>query len=166
MIITTLSERSQSAGRLETGRAARCGSRAYKMTFAGDLADPLGDSLRQFEIYTTMPKLLSRRAARAPINPKQLHLAWIIPDFHPGDGGHTNIFRIIHHLEQFGHKSELWIQNPSVHLSAAGAKSDICRHFFPIRAAVHLLDSPNQLSQICADGVIATDRWTAFPAQE
>ena len=38
-------------------------------------------------------------------------IIWFIPDFSIGSGGHTTIFRFIHHLEKLGIQSDIAIIN-------------------------------------------------------
>ncbi|WP_265706942.1 glycosyltransferase family 4 protein [Verminephrobacter aporrectodeae] len=73
-----------------------------------------------------------------PGAPEPGTLLWFIPDFHPGSGGHLNIFRMIWHLEQMGYCSHIVIGNPCVHHDAQQAQADIRAHFFPLRAQVFL----------------------------
>jgi glycosyltransferase involved in cell wall biosynthesis len=94
-------------------------------------------------------------------DPKALEIHWVIPDFLPGMGGHMTIFRIAHLLGQFGHKQVMWIQNPT-HQSEGEAMATMVRHFQP--AAVDIRFMPEDVSRISGDAIIATDRWTVFPA--
>ncbi|MBK5231085.1 MAG: glycosyltransferase family 2 protein, partial [Thermoleophilia bacterium] len=41
-----------------------------------------------------------------------LHVAWIIPPFSVGGGGHTTIFRMVRALERSGHRCSLWVHDP------------------------------------------------------
>ena len=65
-------------------------------------------------------------------DPKCLKIIWLLPDFGKGSGGHTNIFRMIHWLEKFGHKNSMWICGETHHRSTERAKKVICENFFKI----------------------------------
>ena len=73
-------------------------------------------------------------------DPDSLLIDWLIPDFHIGSGGHTTIFRIIHHLEKMGHRSKIWICDKTHFKSVRLARNTIRTHFFPLRADVGILD--------------------------
>lgn len=88
-------------------------------------------------------------------------LLWIIPDFNIGSGGHTTIFRIIHHLESKGYTSTILIVGQGVHLSAESARRDIVEHFFPLRAEVLLEGDAVPATEF----VIATSWHTAYYAR-
>ena len=45
------------------------------------------------------------------INPKSLHIHWVIPNFTPGLGGHMTIFRAIDYLERCGHQCTIWVHS-------------------------------------------------------
>lgn len=61
---------------------------------------------------------------------------WLIPDFGIGSGGHLNIFRFIHMLEQKGYKNTICLVGHHRHSSPAQARELIVRHFFPLQAEV------------------------------
>lgn len=95
-------------------------------------------------------------------NPKSLNIHWVVQDFSIGSGGHMSIFRMVHWLEQFGHKQTLWLQNASRHESEEAALKQIRRHFQPLNKVVlRFLD--NDVEGISGDVIIATDMWTPFP---
>ncbi len=85
---------------------------------------------------------------------KRLDIHWVIPDFSPGSGGHMTIFRVIRHLEMFGHKCSIWLHNPDQHKSAAEAADSIIKDFQVITAEVKLLDESFQHAR--GDIIIAT----------
>jgi len=41
-----------------------------------------------------------------------LHLAWVIPPYGPGSGGHTAVLRIARELERAGHTCSVWVHDP------------------------------------------------------
>lgn len=70
---------------------------------------------------------------------KPMHVAWVIPPFGVGGGGHTTIFRMVRALEQAGHRCSLWVHDPiGIDGSAAGTmRKRISDHYFQIDASVH-----------------------------
>ncbi|MFT4049376.1 MAG: glycosyltransferase [Solirubrobacterales bacterium] len=80
----------------------------------------------------------------APLKPhdgaaRPLHVAWIVPPFGIGGGGHTTIFRMIRALEQEGHRCSIWVHDPGrVDRMAAGTmRKRIADHYMPLDAPVH-----------------------------
>lgn len=84
------------------------------------------------------------------LNPKLLvqkttqRVAWFIPDFGIGSGGHTTIFRTIEQLEKQGLKNDIYIIGGTQHQSAENAKEVINKHFFKLNANVSIV-KPMQL---------------------
>lgn len=78
--------------------------------------------------------LVAANAADGP-----LHVAWVIPPFGVGGGGHTTIFRMVRALEQRGHRCSLWVHDPAgIDRSAAGTmRKRIRDHYMEIAAPVH-----------------------------
>jgi glycosyltransferase involved in cell wall biosynthesis/GT2 family glycosyltransferase len=68
-----------------------------------------------------------------------MHVAWVVPPFGIGGGGHTTIFRMVRALEQAGHRCSIWVHDPQgVDGSAAGTmRKRISDHYFRIDAPVH-----------------------------
>lgn len=99
----------------------------------------------------------------ASIDFNVLRICWVIPDFQAGAGGHMTIFRIAHALEQFGHRVQFLIRNPSVHTSGEQARETINQYFQPFKGRVDFL-SP-ELAGLQGDALIATDRYTCFPIE-
>jgi glycosyltransferase involved in cell wall biosynthesis len=90
-----------------------------------------------------------------------LHLAWLIPPFRRGSGGHTTIFTLVRELEARGHSCSIWIHDPLglMDRRAALAARDINEHFARVRAGVFLgFDDWHG-----ADVALATGWQTAFP---
>lgn len=103
---------------------------------------------------------------RPPINDtdlSRLRIAWVIPDFIPGAGGHMTIFRIAHHLERFGHQIKFLVQNPSEHKTAADVIRTINTHFQPFHGEVELFEG--HTPDASGDALIATDRFTCYPVE-
>jgi GT2 family glycosyltransferase/glycosyltransferase involved in cell wall biosynthesis len=70
---------------------------------------------------------------------KPMHVAWVVPPFGIGGGGHTTIFRMVRALEQAGHKCSIWVHDPlGVEGKAAGTiRKRITDHYFRLDAEVH-----------------------------
>ncbi len=99
-------------------------------------------------------------------NPSALDIHWVIPGFAKGAGGHMTIFRMISHLEKFGHNQTIWIQNAHDSPNPSVAKRRIIDWYIPIGDKVNVLFLPEKLHQLSGDVVIATDCWTAFPVSQ
>lgn len=61
-------------------------------------------------------------------------IVWFIPDFSIGSGGHTTIFRFIHHLEKLGVMSDIVICNGTQWKTEEKLKEIVDSHFFPNKA--------------------------------
>jgi glycosyltransferase involved in cell wall biosynthesis len=84
----------------------------------------------------------------APLAPREpgaaerdrLHLAFLIPPFRRGSGGHSSIFQLILRLERMGHDCTVWVLDPSgnAHVDrAAVIRRNIVDWFAPIEAPVY-----------------------------
>ncbi|MDO6477529.1 glycosyltransferase [Alteromonas sp. 1_MG-2023] len=94
-------------------------------------------------------------------NQKELNIHFVIPDFAAGGGGHMNIFRMLWHLEKFGHKITIWIFRPSLHNSAEEAYDDIIRHYNTLRAEVKFVDE--NFKNATGDVIFASSWDTVWP---
>ncbi|MCC1482854.1 glycosyltransferase [Roseibaca sp. Y0-43] len=92
-----------------------------------------------------------------------LDLHWVVPDFARGGGGHMTIFRMIRHLEGFGHRCTIWIDRPIHHSTAQDAYDDIIRYFQCVAAEVRFLE--DGFEQASGDAIIATGWATAYHVQ-
>lgn len=93
-----------------------------------------------------------------------LHIAWVVPPYSKGSGGHMTIFNIIHNLEQMGHSCSIWIHDPDGYMrgNATVRRREICDYFRPVKAAVF-----DDFSQwFGADVAMATGWQTAYPLQQ
>jgi|GEM_PF-88919 len=71
---------------------------------------------------------------------RPLHLAFVIPHFRRGSGGHNSIFQIASRLERMGHTVTIWIHDPMGYQRSeweAVAAQDIREWFAPLRGAVY-----------------------------
>jgi O-antigen biosynthesis protein len=88
------------------------------------------------------------RQGPSPLDPvsegdleRSWHIAWLVPPFAIGSGGHMALFTLAELLERRGHTSSIWITDPNprrLPSSAAVARRQIVEHFAPLRAGVHV----------------------------
>ena len=97
------------------------------------------------------------------INPKSLHIHWVIPNFTPGLGGHMTIFRAIDYLERCGHQCTIWVHselkgNDKPSRLSSLHKRGIDQSFIPLRTdQVYMLgNNQDDLDLVSGDIVIAT----------
>ena len=91
-------------------------------------------------------------------------IAWVLPVWRRGSGGHTTIFRLIRQLELRGHRSAIFLWDPlrENRRHAASLRDEIREHFVPIHAEVFLgLDDFHS-----ADVAVATGWTTAFAVRD
>ncbi|MDO6352487.1 rhamnan synthesis F family protein [Synechococcus sp. YX-04-1] len=104
------------------------------------------------------------------INPKSLHIHWVIPNFTPGLGGHMTIFRAIDYLERCGHQCTIWVHselkgNDKPSRISSLHKRVIDQSFIPLQTdQVYMLgNNQDDLDLVSGDIVIATDRMSSYP---
>jgi glycosyltransferase involved in cell wall biosynthesis len=92
---------------------------------------------------------------------RPLHVAWIIPPFRRGSGGHMALFRIALELEARGHSCSIWIHDPGglMDRRVAVAHREIVDHFSPLQAGVF----SGFDDWLGADVAFATGWQTAYP---
>ena len=91
-----------------------------------------------------------------------LHVAWVIPPFIKGGGGHMIIFRMIKELERRGHSCSIWLHDPErlEYSGEAGLRRRIKEHYVDLAAPVHSgFDNWSG-----ADLTMATSWQTVYPA--
>ena len=72
-------------------------------------------------------------AADAPLD-----VAFVVPPFQPGSGGHTTLANLVRGLEARGHACSVWLDDPGGRVDdLAQAALDFAAWFGPFRAAVH-----------------------------
>jgi glycosyltransferase involved in cell wall biosynthesis len=93
-----------------------------------------------------------------------LHLAWIIPPFRRGSGGHMTIFTVIKELEARGHSCSIWVHDPIglMDRRAALAHRQVVEDFARVRAGVFIGFDDWQ----GADVALATGWQTAYPLRD
>jgi O-antigen biosynthesis protein len=95
---------------------------------------------------------------------RSLTLAWTLPPWRRGSGGHMTIFRLIQMMERRGHRCVIFVFDPAGNERAGGGelRERILDHFIPIEAQVF-----NGLDYwIGADIGIATQWSTAYPLRD
>ena len=91
-------------------------------------------------------------------------VAWVVPPWRRGSGGHTTIFRLVRQLELRGHRCAIFIFDPHRQLvrGAVDMRDEIREHFVPVEAEVFKgLDDFDS-----ADVCVATDWRTAWPVRD
>lgn len=63
---------------------------------------------------------------------------WVVPPFGFGSGGHLNIFRFVHHLENEGFDCRIIVVGEPQPVSVQQARKQINDWFFPLKGAVYL----------------------------
>jgi glycosyltransferase involved in cell wall biosynthesis/GT2 family glycosyltransferase len=125
----------------------------------GELSTPnYGDVLRHAK---QGPAPLAPRSPAASERAK-LHLAFVVPPFKRGSGGHSTIFGLIARLERMGHTCTIWVDDASGKHSipaAAVLRRNIVDWFAPVAAPVFVgFDAWHG-----ADVAVATGWDTAHP---
>jgi glycosyltransferase involved in cell wall biosynthesis len=93
---------------------------------------------------------------------ERLHVAFAIPPFSKGSGGHNIIFHLLLRLERLGHTCSVWIDDPFKQREnewPGVVRAAIREHFAPVSAPVH-----NGFAQWHgADVAVATSWQTVYP---
>jgi len=95
----------------------------------------------------------------------RLHIAFAIPTFNTGSGGHNIIFQLVQRLERMGHTCSLWVHDLFEHRPNDGAavlRREIRQHFAPVAAPVFREFD----AWYGADVVVATGWQTVYPVLE
>lgn len=108
-----------------------------------------------FYDFVTLPPV--RNEASATVAPDDV-INWFIPPFGKGSGGHLNIFRFIHNLENLGFTCRIVIVGEPKPESAIIAKRNINEWFFPLKADVYV--GINDVPPACFS--VATEWRTAY----
>lgn len=92
---------------------------------------------------------------------EQMHVAWVVPPFGVGGGGHTTIFRMVRALESAGHRCSIWVYDPNgLEGSGEGTlRKRIADHYMKLDAPVHV----GFRHWTGADVVMATGWDTVYP---
>ena len=93
-----------------------------------------------------------------------LTIAWVVPNWSVGSGGHTTIFRLVRQMEQRGHSCSIHLFDPGNREPRSGGelREEIREHFVEVDAPVF-----RDLERFSgADVAIATEWRTAFPVRD
>ena len=96
---------------------------------------------------------------------ERLHIAFAIPQFSIGSGGHNIVFQLILRLERMGHTCSLWLHDTfgeRRHEAAAVMRRNVVEHFAPIEAPLY----KGFDDWYGADVAVATGWQTVFPLLE
>lgn len=96
---------------------------------------------------------------------ERLHVAFVIPQFSIGSGGHNIVFQLVLRLERMGHTCSLWLHDvfdERAHEAAAVMRRNVVEHFAPIQAPLF----KGFDDWYGADVAVATGWQTVFPLLE
>jgi O-antigen biosynthesis protein len=133
----------------------------------GGLLEHADTSAREWEwefvrrAYPRRPLLLEQHQGHAG---GPLTIAWVVPAWNVGSGGHTTIFRLVRQMEQRGHRCSIHLFDPGGQESRSGGelRDEIRSRFVEVEAPVF-----RDLERFGgADVVIATEWRTAFPVRD
>lgn len=65
-------------------------------------------------------------------------VTWFVPPVGQGSGGHLNVFRFVHMLEQRGFDCRIVVCHEMRNINAQAAREQIRNWFFPLKAAVYM----------------------------
>ncbi|HEY0170435.1 MAG TPA: glycosyltransferase family 4 protein [Pyrinomonadaceae bacterium] len=99
-------------------------------------------------------------AAAEPARPASVN--WVIPNFYGSSGGHRTIFRLTRALEDAGHEVRFHLFGETHYVSDSEATEVMRRHYFPLKAAVHLGVTQMPPSDIC----VASSWETAYAVRD
>jgi glycosyltransferase involved in cell wall biosynthesis len=94
----------------------------------------------------------------------RMKLAWFVPPWHVGSGGHTTVFRLVREMESRGHQCEIYVFDPFHREKRSGEElgDEVRERFVPVDAPV--FNGTAEFSG--ADVAIATQWWTAFAVRD
>jgi glycosyltransferase involved in cell wall biosynthesis/GT2 family glycosyltransferase/SAM-dependent methyltransferase len=91
-------------------------------------------------------------------------IAWVVPPWGVGSGGHSVIFELVRQLESRGHRCAIYVFDPLHQNQKRGdeLRAEVREHFAPVEAEVFVgLDD-----FYSADVAFATNWWTAYPVRD
>ena len=115
-------------------------------------------------VRKTYPRRPIALEERAPYAGGPLTVAWVVPPWSVGSGGHTTIFRLVRQLEQRGHSCSIHLFDPEGRERRSGGelREEIRSSFVAVDAPVF-----RDLDRFSgADVAIATEWRTAFPVRD
>jgi glycosyltransferase involved in cell wall biosynthesis len=110
------------------------------------------------------PQQAVRVEPRTPRRAGPLTIAWVVPPWRIGSGGHTTIFRLIRQLEQRGHSCAVYMFDPFGRDERPGheLREEVVERFIPIEAPVFAGLDDFAPCDVC----FATNWWTAWPVRD
>jgi len=115
-----------------------------------------------FYSYVSLPERKPELASRSPQG-KNRRLAWFIPDFGIGSGGHLNIFRFIYLLENLGFDSDIYIIDNSQWGHPEKIREIVHKYFFKLNSNFYILKAGEiQSVKEEYDYALATSWQTAY----
>jgi glycosyltransferase involved in cell wall biosynthesis len=115
-------------------------------------------------VRRAFPRRKIKLAPASPRPPSALTVAWVVPPWNIGSGGHTTIFRLVRQMERRGHRCAIHLFDPAGGEWRPGGvlRQEIREHFVEIDAPVfNGLDAFDG-----ADVAIATEWRTAYPTRD
>lgn len=98
----------------------------------------------------------------APSDQGSMHVAFVVPSFSRGSGGHTTIGNIVRALEARGTACSIWIDDAGSRMSPSGSPNDLRAWFGPFDAQVGYGVHELAAGRVEADVVVATGWQTAY----
>jgi glycosyltransferase involved in cell wall biosynthesis len=96
---------------------------------------------------------------------ERLHIAWVVPTFNVGSGGHYTIFQLVERLERLGHACSIWVHDAygaQPEARASLLRRGVVEHFAQVNAPVFLEFD----DWYGADVAVATGWQTVYPTIE
>ena len=87
---------------------------------------------------------------------------WVIPNFYGSSGGHRTIFRLARAVEDAGHEVRFHVFGETHYVSDSEATEVMRRHYFPLKATVHVGVTQMPPSDIC----VASSWETAYAVRD
>jgi O-antigen biosynthesis protein len=115
-------------------------------------------------VRTAYPPRAVTRERHAGLARGPFTIAFVVPPWGVGSGGHSVIFHLIAQLERRGHRCSIFVFDPFSQNSrqAAALREEVREHFTAIDAPVFLgLDDFDS-----ADVAVATNWWSAYPVRD
>jgi len=126
---------------------------------------PVGEALVSQDEILDLDWTTDRRVFSQKVTAKPLILAWIMSPPGSESGGHQNLFRFIHFLEDAGHTCHVYFyssQNQNVDIVGITEMLKTSDAFEKVKSSFFILDRDGIKHDV--DGIIATGWETAYPA--
>jgi glycosyltransferase involved in cell wall biosynthesis len=99
---------------------------------------PVNDEYVEARVLGELLRAPAGATLTPPVDGAVLHVAFIVPFFQQGSGGHMTIANLVRALERRGHRCSLWIDDPGSRCGGGpeGAARDLRAWFGPFEASV------------------------------